>query len=162
VPAARDAIALASTAAAVAIVDQLTKAAIVAAIGPAQETHRVEIVDGWVALEYAENRGVAFGMFAGLGSLLTVISVVFVAGMLVSFARTVDPPWWQIAAIGAIVGGAVGNLVDRIRLGYVVDFVSIGPWPNFNAGDTAITLGVLALIWGWARGETDLGAHWAR
>ena len=150
-PAASDAIALISITAAVAAVDQLTKAALVAAIGPTQNSHRLEIIDGWVALEYAENRGVAFGLFSGLGAALVVISMVILVGLLVAFARTEAPPFWQTIATGAIVGGALGNLADRVRLGHVIDFVSVGAWPNFNVGDSAITLGTLFLIWGWAR-----------
>jgi signal peptidase II len=67
------------------------------------------------------------------------------------FAREPHPSWWHTAATGAIAGGAIGNLLDRVRLGYVVDFIAIGPWPNFNVADSAITMGALLLCWGWLR-----------
>ena len=154
-PAHRDALAVAATAAIVVGVDQLTKAAIVAVIGPGRAASRLAVGNGVVALEYAENRGAAFGLFSSLTPMLTLLSAVILIAVLVSFARASATTVFGAICVGAIVGGAIGNLVDRIRLGYVVDFVAIGPWPNFNVADSAITLGVLGLIWGWMRPEPD-------
>ena len=50
-------------------------------------------------------------------------------------------------SLGLLVGGALGNIIDRVRLGYVVDFVAVGVWPKFNAADSAVTIGVLMLAW---------------
>ncbi len=129
--------------------DQLSKTLIVSMIGPAEPEQRIDIVGSWIALEYAENRGAAFGLLAGLGPLLTVGSIIVIGALLFHQWRTVDPPLWETVATGAIVGGAVGNLADRVRLGYVIDFVSVGSWPNFNVADSAITLGVAVAIWSW-------------
>ena len=133
--------------------DQLTKSIVAEAIGPGRELSRRDVVDGWITLEYAENRGAAFGLFSGLWPLLTLASVAILTGVLVQFFRTPSPSPVAIVSVGAIVGGALGNLVDRVRLGYVVDFVAIGPWPNFNVADSAITLGVVGLVWVWMRPE---------
>lgn len=133
---------------AVMILDQLSKAWIASQIGPAQPDARINIVGTWVALEYSENRGAAFGLLVGLGPLLMVASVAIVGFLLFILFRAADPPWWQAVAIGGIVGGAAGNLIDRVRLGYVVDFLAIGVWPNFNVADSAITLGIVLSIWG--------------
>ena len=98
-----------------------------------------------------ENRGAAFGLFSGLVPILTVASIAILMGLLLHYLRAGTAPALANVAIGAIAGGALGNLVDRVRLGHVVDFVSVGPWPNFNVADSAITIGVLILIWGWTR-----------
>jgi signal peptidase II len=135
----------------VAAVDQLTKAAIVALIGPARPDQRVALVGDWLALEYVQNQGVAFGVLTGLGPVLPLVALAIVAGLLVYYSRETQPAAWRAVAVGAIAGGALGNLIDRLRLGYVVDFIAVGPWPNFNVADSAVTLGVLALVWSWIR-----------
>ena len=156
-PAHSDTIALIAVGAAVAAIDQLTKLLLVSAIGPDRFASRVEVADGWLALEYTENRGAAFGVLSGLMPVLTVASIAILALLLMHYMRQERPPLWHTLAIGAIAGGAVGNLVDRVRLGYVIDFLSVGPWPNFNVADSAITVGVLVLIWGWTRPATAPG-----
>jgi signal peptidase II len=151
VPTHNDKAALVAVAAIIAATDQLTKLLLVSTIGRSRLESRIEIVHGWLALEYAENRGAAFGLLSGLAPILTVVSIAILIGLLVHYLRQVRPPLWQTLAIGGIAGGACGNLLDRSRLGYVIDFVSVGPWPNFNFADSAITIGVLVLIWGSTR-----------
>jgi signal peptidase II len=151
VPARSDAVALIAVGAAVAAFDQLTKHLLVSKSGPDRIGSRVEVVGSWLALEYTENRGAAFGLLSGLAPVLAAASIAILAGLLLHYMRQERPPLWHTLAIGAVVGGAVGNLVDRVRLGYVIDFLSVGAWPNFNVADSAITVGVLILIWGWAR-----------
>lgn len=137
--------------------DQVTKTKVVEALGPGRQVSRRVVVDGWLALEYAENRGAAFGLFAGLSPVLALASIAILTGILVQFFRSPNSSPVAVFSVGAIVGGAVGNLVDRVRLGYVVDFVAIGAWPNFNVADSAITLGALGLLWVWMR--PDLAGH---
>jgi signal peptidase II len=151
VPTHSDKAALVAVAVSVAATDQLTKLLLVSAIGQSRLESRIEVVDGWLALEYTENRGAAFGLLSGLVPVLTVVSLAVLIGLLLHYMRQVRPPLWQTFAIGAIAGGAFGNLLDRFRLGHVIDFVSVGPWPNFNVADSAITIGVLVLIWGSTR-----------
>lgn len=141
---------MATIAALVFMVDRLAKAAIVSFIGPDQPIHRLELVGSWLALEYVENRGAAFGLLPGLAPFLGVGSFLIVIALLVQYLRQPIPALWHTVALGAIVGGAVGNLLDRLRFGYVVDFIAVGPWPNFNIADSAITLGVIGLVWGWS------------
>lgn len=156
-PARSDKVALVGIATAVAVADQLTKFSLVSTIGPGRLESRVEVVDGWLALEYTENRGAAFGLLSGLVPALAAASIAIVAGLLLHFMRQARPRLWHTLAIGAIAGGALGNLVDRVRFGHVIDFLSVGPWPNFNVADSAITVGVLILIWGWTRPATAFG-----
>jgi signal peptidase II len=131
--------------------DRVTKSAVVTSLGADRPRSRLDIVDGWVALEYAENRGAAFGLFSGLAPVLAIASVVVLAVIVYSYWQEVQPPLGKTVAIGLILGGAIGNLIDRIWLGYVVDFIAIGPWPNFNVADSAISVGVVMLLWYWPR-----------
>ena len=156
-PVRSNTVALVGIGAAVAVIDQLTKSLIVSAIGPGQSETRFEVVDSWLALEYTQNRGAAFGVLSGLVPVLAVGSLAVLTGLLVIYMRQTKPAFWQTVAIGLISGGALGNLIDRVRLGHVVDFVSVGPWPNFNFADSAITVGVLVLFWGLARPATAFG-----
>lgn len=133
-------------AAIVAALDQFAKAAVVAAIGPGRERQDIELLGDVVRLDYAENRGAAFGLFSRWGALLTPVAIIFLIGLVWYFARSAGRAWPPATAIGLIVGGALGNLVDRIRLGYVVDFVAVGPWPKFNVADSAISVGVVMAV----------------
>jgi signal peptidase II len=100
----------------------------------------------WLGLQYVENRGAAFGTFDGLGALLTPLALLVIAGTVWLVGRVPAPSPWLLTGLGLVVGGALGNVLDRVRLGYVVDFVAVGPWPRFNVADSAITVGVLLLV----------------
>lgn len=101
--------------------------------------------EGWVRITYGVNTGAAFGLFQDHTLLLTVLSV-FAIGFLVYFYRTHSQlhPLFRLA-LGLQLGGAFGNLIDRVRLGSVVDFIDIGPWPIFNVADSAVVIGVALL-----------------
>jgi signal peptidase II len=157
VPARSDSVALVGIATTVAVIDQVAKFLIVATIGLGRLEPRVEVVDGWLALEYTQNRGAAFGMLSGLAPILVAAPFAILTGLVLLYMRQVTPGVWLTVAIGLISGGALGNLFDRVRFGHVVDFLSVGPWPNFNIADSAITVGVLILVWGLTRPATAFG-----
>ncbi|MBW3632452.1 MAG: signal peptidase II [Chloroflexi bacterium] len=157
-PGRNDGLALVGIATFIAGFDQLTKFALISLIVPGQRSYRLDVVGDLVAVEYTENRGAAFGLFAGLAPLLALASIAVLVVLLLFYARERTPPRWHTIAVGLIAGGAIGNLFDRLRLGYVVDFVSVGPWPNFNVADAAITFGVAVWLWGWLRSETAWSA----
>jgi signal peptidase II len=140
---------IAAVAIIVLVLDQATKALIVAAIGPAQSASAINLVGGWMSLEYVENRGAAFGLFFGVGPLLPVVAVAVLLVLAWRVLRSPQQPLLNVVAFGLILGGALGNLVDRFRFGFVVDFVSVGWWPNFNLADSAICLGVVLMLLGW-------------
>lgn len=130
---------------AVVLSDQFTKQAIVDGLGLQSGRDRLTLVGDWFALEYAENRGVAFGALGGNPLVAAVLALAALGGVL-TYGRNRDSGGWGFSVgLGLTIGGAVGNLIDRIRLGYVVDFVAVGPWPNFNVADSAITVGVVCL-----------------
>ena len=131
------------------VLDQLSKAYILDGLS-LREVGRVAVFPPVFNVSYVENTGVSFGLFGGGSArwLLSVFSVV-VAGALAWWATKADRRL-LIAAIGLVIGGAIGNAIDRIRFGYVVDFLDFSgtgvfPWV-FNIADSAITVGVLLLI----------------
>ncbi|MDI1325904.1 MAG: signal peptidase II [Brevundimonas sp.] len=133
----------------VVVLDQLTKAWIVSGLD-LREMGRVEVLPPILNFTWVENRGVSFGLF-GDGSarwMLSLFSIV-VAGVLGWWALRADRRL-LISAIGLVMGGAIGNVIDRIRFGFVVDFIDFSgtrvfPWV-FNVADSAITTGVILLI----------------
>jgi signal peptidase II len=136
---------------AVVLLDQATKALCVASI-PLHA--RRPIVDGYFALTYVRNRGMAFGLFNGLDAewvrwALAALAIAAVA-IIWTYARQERSNTAVMIAFGAILGGALGNLIDRVRLGYVVDFLlahwGAYEWPAFNVADSAITMGGVALF----------------
>lgn len=147
-PAPRDLGIVGLVAGIVVLMDQVTKAWIVSTLVPL-EPPRIDLLGSWLSLEYSENRGVAFGLLGGLGPLVVVAPLLVVVVMAALYLRSAAPPTWQSTGVGLLTGGAIGNLADRLRLGYVVDFISVGRWPNFNVADSAITVGALILITGW-------------
>lgn len=142
VPSARTVGTIAAIVAMVTVVDQLTKALVVARLGPGEEAQRRELLGRFLALEYVENTGAAFGFLAGRVWLLSILALVIVIWFLIAYWRRVPGRLLLQVAVSLVLGGAVGNLIDRIRLGYVVDFLAIGWWPRFNVADSAITLGL--------------------
>jgi signal peptidase II len=134
-------------AALVVALDQLSKWAITRELGPERTDHRFEILRDVLGFRYVENSGAAFGMLRGQTVVLTVVAAFVVAVLIFSYRRAQRTTWQLTAGLGLLLGGAIGNLVDRIRLGYVVDFVAVSAWPKFNVADSAITIGVLLIAW---------------
>jgi signal peptidase II len=133
----------------IVIIDQLTKAWVLSDLD-LRELGRVSVWPPILYFTWVENRGVSFGLF-GDGSarwMLSGFSVV-VAGVLAWWALKADRRL-LVTSIGLIMGGAIGNVIDRIRFGFVVDFLDFSgtgffPWV-FNVADSAITIGVILLI----------------
>lgn len=138
---------LALAAVAIVLLDQVSKAAVAASVGIGE---RVSVVGRFVELWHAQNRGAAFSLFQG-GTLFFLVVTVLAIGMIGYFYRAFRgrAPWLH-AALGVILGGTLGNLVDRLRLGYVTDFVSVGigdlRWPTFNVADASLVLGIGAVV----------------
>jgi signal peptidase II len=126
--------------------DQLTKASIVAWLAPPAIERRWELLGPYLAFEYVENTGAAFGILAGRTWLLSVLALAVGCWFLAAYRQHLPYSVTLQVAVGLVLGGAVGNLFDRVRLGYVVDFVAVGPWPRFNVADSAITMGLILLF----------------
>ena len=141
-------------AAAVVILDQITKLIVLQRLVPGVP---IGLVDGFLAFTLVMNTGLAFGLLAGIPAgwrwLVGLLSLVALVVLLRVALRILPSGGWrEQSAIGLIFGGAVGNLIDRTRFGAVVDFVDVyvrdWHWPAFNVADSAITVGVAALALG--------------
>lgn len=133
--------AAAAVAVGVVVVDQATKAL---ARGGLETGERRELLP-FLDLVNVRNSGVAFGFMAGGGALLVVGTAIALIALLAFFLTHSQRPLVWLPT-GLLLGGAAGNLIDRAREGSVTDFIKFPHFPAFNAADTAITLGVVALV----------------
>jgi signal peptidase II len=122
-------------------VDQVTKALVRAEISRFEE-HQVL----FIKLINTRNTGVAFSMFSGGGPLVVIIAIVALGALLAFFVTHMDKKLVWLPT-GLLLGGAAGNLIDRIRAGAVTDFIKFPHWPAFNVADICVTLGVISLIY---------------
>lgn len=143
---ARGGLRILALAALVVALDQLTKAWATAALrddplaGPS-------VLGGWLDLTYTTNTGAAFGVMANRGILFVCIAAI-VIGLGVAYWRFLPSqrPLLQLS-LGLLLGGAAGNLTDRVRLGFVTDFIQIKAWPVFNLADSSVVCGVAILMY---------------
>jgi signal peptidase II len=149
-------------AAAILLVDQVTKALAASQLPPGDT---VRVWGDLVRLTLVRNRGAAFGLLQGNIPFLVLASIAAIG--VVAYALVLLPPdrHRDRIALGLVGGGALGNLVDRVRLGEVVDFLDVGwgdryRWPTFNVADSAVTLGVaLMFLWvGRSRRAAEVAA----
>jgi signal peptidase II len=126
----------------VIVVDQATKAIVRGSIVRGDSHH---VLPG-IHLVNSRNTGVAFGLFGNGGALVTVITIAALAGLLIFFARNVDRPLAWLPT-GLLIGGAIGNMIDRLSGEGVTDFVKLPDWPAFNVADVCITFGVISLVY---------------
>lgn len=136
----------------VLVADQLTKWLVVGSLGLHEY---LPIVDGLLSLSHVRNRGAAFGILSDAdlpyqGVLFSALSLVALVAIAVYAWRLPSTARLPQLALSLVLGGALGNLSDRLRLGYVVDFVHVywreHQWPDFNVADSAITVGVALLV----------------
>jgi signal peptidase II len=130
----------------VLVVDQLTKAWLTSTLSPGEV---MSVIGDYVRLVFSQNSGALFGLFRDNALLFGVVSI-FVIGLIVVYQRQVGSSLYLSIALGLLLGGALGNVTDRLRLGYVVDFVDIGigdlRWYTFNVADAAISISIVLLI----------------
>ena len=133
-------------AAAIVILDQLAKAAVTSALAPGQS---VAVVGDLVRIVFGQNTGALFGLFQDNALMFGVVSIV-VVGLIVAYHARANPSAYLTVTLGLLLGGAIGNMLDRLRLGYVVDFVDAGigslRFYTFNVADSAISLAILLLF----------------
>jgi len=122
--------------------DQLTKGIVTSRLGLYDEVH----VAGPLSIHHVQNSGIAFGLFASATAVVILLTTAAVAWMLYFFARSGSRHPVLPIALGLVIGGSVSNLVDRVRLGHVTDFLDFKFWPAFNLADTFIVVGVAILL----------------
>ncbi len=139
------------------LLDQITKVLIVQTLGPVPGSQQVVLLNDWLSLVYVRNTGIAFGLLRDLSGIFTLVSLLICAVVIYAYLFYLpNQRVWVKISIGLILGGALGNIVDRLRLEYVVDFIKISWWPTFNLADTGITLGVLMLALYLLVGNIDI------
>ena len=145
----------------IVVVDQLTKA-IVDRTMPLH--HSIAIIDGFFSLTYIRNTGAAFGIFSGSHEVfrrpfLIGVSILAIGFILVMLKRLRDGEKGLATALAFILGGAIGNLIDRIVYGEVIDFLDVYwahyHWPAFNVADSFITIGVAITLFYLIRAKDD-------
>ncbi|MCK4963812.1 MAG: signal peptidase II [Dehalococcoidia bacterium] len=109
--------------------------------------------EGFFRITYGTNTGGVFGLFANQAFLITLTAIVGVAAILVYSRYPQANRVLVRVALGLLLGGAVGNLIDRIRFGEVVDFIDVGAWPVFNVADSAVVVGVILIIYHFLFGQ---------
>lgn len=129
---------------AILILDQLSKAFI---SGILQLNQTLPLINGICALTLVHNRGAAFGLLKNQLYLFIITSVAAIVLIYFGLKKNRHNKYY-VVALSLILAGALGNLIDRLRLGYVIDFLNFYIWPVFNLADSAITIG--AILLGWA------------
>ena len=135
-------LALAAIALAAIAADQLTKHIVVSTLQLDEGTH----VIGPLWIHHVQNSGIAFGLFSSATAVVIVLTGIAVAWMLVYFARSGGRHPILPVALGLVIGGSASNLLDRVRLGHVTDFIDLRFWPAFNLADSFIVIGVGLLL----------------
>jgi signal peptidase II len=133
---------LAAVAVAAVVADQVTKHVVTSTLALDDSVH----VAGPLAIHHVQNSGIAFGLFSSATAVVTIVTSAAVIWMLVFFARSGSRHPVLPAALGLLIGGSLSNLVDRIRLHHVTDFIDLKWWPAFNLADSFIVVGVAILL----------------
>lgn len=133
---------LAAIALAAILADQVTKHVVASHLRVEQGVH----VIGPFWIRHVQNSGIAFGLFASATAAVIVVTGIAIAWMLAYFARSGARHPVLPVALGLVIGGSVSNLADRVRLGYVTDFLDFRYWPAFNLADSFIVIGVAILL----------------
>ena len=128
------------------IADQVTKYMVSTGLSIGQAWMPIDWLVPFVVVRHVRNSGAAFGIFPAAGPIFLGIAVVVVIGIVVYYySRINTAPLWVRLSIGLMLGGAIGNMIDRVRFGYVVDFIDVGWFPVFNVADSCIVIGVTML-----------------
>ena len=143
------------------VADQISKYLILSNLNPGQSWNPVASLTSWASITHVTNTGAAFGLFPDRGSFFVVIAVIVVAAIIFYYRHLPAGQWWIKVSLGLQLGGALGNLLDRLRMGYVIDFIDFKIWPVFNLADSAIVIGVAILAYFLLqdRDEKENGEH---
>ena len=135
-------LALLAVAFAAILADQITKAIVASQLELGDSVHLL----GPLSIRHVRNPGIAFGLFSSWATAVTILTACAIAWMVFYFARSGARHPVLPVALGLLIGGSLANLIDRIRLGHVTDFLDLRFWPAFNLADTFIVAGVAILL----------------
>ena len=141
------------------VADQITKAMVTQNLQLGEAWAPFPQFANWFDITHWSNTGAAFGMFPQLGGVFTVVAMFVSVGIVWYYRGLVGNDWLVRLSLGLQLGGALGNLIDRLRYGYVVDFIHFHFFPVFNIADSAIVCGVALLMWDLWQKERQAQAH---
>lgn len=131
------------------LLDQASKTAIVSAIGHSYPPRPIELLGSWLRIDLVTNSGAAFGLFQDRTLFFTAIALIAIPALVVFHNNIPSDKLLARSCVGLLLGGALGNLADRVRYGYVIDFIDVGignlRWPTFNIADSAFVVGAIVL-----------------
>lgn len=138
-------------AALVVIIDQASKRMVWKAF---QDTGGTDLIDGVLRIRLSTNTGAVMGILSGSRTILVAVTIISIIALIYFAYRMRYAPMLKRVCLGLVLGGAFGNLIDRIATGKVIDFIDMGigshRWPTYNVADIAVTLGAIFLIIGFA------------
>ena len=129
----------------VIVLDQWSKHYVEANLPLGVPWNPIESLSRYVSFTHITNKGAAFGMFPAFSTFFSVVPIIVVIVMLFYYRHLPNEQWALNVGLGLQLGGALGNFIDRIRVGHVVDFIDIKVWPIFNIADSSIVIGVAIL-----------------
>jgi signal peptidase II len=142
----KDYLVLALVAVPIVLLDQWSKAFVRSSLPMGAIWSPWEWLTPYARIVHWQNTGVAFGMFQGQSLIFAILAVIVSAVIIYYYPRVAQEDWILRLALGLQLAGALGNLVDRITVGYVTDFISVGTFPVFNVADSSISVGVVVLL----------------
>ena len=137
----------------VIVLDQLSKHYVVLNLRLGVPWNPIESLSRYVSFTYITNKGAAFGILPSLSTFFAIIPIIVVIVILFYYRHLSHGQWALNVGLGLQLGGALGNFIDRIRLGHVVDFIDFKVWPVFNIADSSIVVGVAILALSILRDE---------
>ncbi|HVP20480.1 MAG TPA: signal peptidase II [Anaerolineaceae bacterium] len=132
----------------IVVLDQVTKSMVKTNLGIGQIWSPWDWLTPYARIVHIFNTGVAFGLFQGQNAIFSLLAIIVSIAIIYYYPRVTANDWILRVALGLQLGGALGNLVDRITQGYVTDFISVGDFAIFNIADASITVGVAVLLLG--------------
>ena len=141
---------------AVIVCDQISKL-IVAHLMYRGQT--IPIIPSFFNITYVKNPNAAFGIPIGPPIIMMVLTSIATALLIFYFTKLKEKGSLLLVGLALIIGGAIGNLIDRFRMQQVIDFIELGvrqfKWPVFNIADSCVTIGIIAILWSWVFGEKN-------
>ncbi len=128
--------------------DQWSKALIRQNLALGEEIYPIPFLAPFFRFTYWHNTGAAFGIFQNANTPLLILSIIITAAVIWYYREAIDEPLIHRISMGLLLAGAVGNMIDRIRFGFVTDFIAAGRFPVFNVADSCVTVGVALMLLG--------------
>ena len=126
--------------------DQWSKALVRDQIALGSEVYPIPFLAPFFRFTYWKNTGAAFGIFQNANLPLLILSILIAGALIWIYFKSEDEPLVFRISLAMMLGGAIGNMIDRIRFGFVTDFIAVGNFPVFNIADSAVTVGVAIML----------------